>query len=243
MSETLNEIERRVIGVLLEKSLAQPQYYPMSANAIVAACNQKSNRDPAMSLDEETVWDTLERLRAVGLTARLMPGGVSRVDRFKHQVKNLLGWETPQWAVMAELLLRGPQTVGELRARCARMYPFENTEAVSAVLDGLSQEEPPRAAALPRVPGQSAVRYAHRLYPADEWKKLAEAPVASVRASAAEAQGAIAAATQAVAQVDAAKVLAELDNLRSEVENMHAEIAEMHEHLAELCRRVETLEG
>lgn len=231
MAETLSEIERRVLGVLLEKSLAQPQYYPMSVNAIVAACNQKSNRDPVMSLDEETVWDTLERLRAVGLTARLMPGGASRVDRFKHQVKNLLGWETPQWAVMAELLLRGPQTVGELRARCARMHPFESTEAVSAVLEGFSHEQPPRVAALPRTPGRSAVRYAHRLYSAEEWEKLAEAPVAS------------AAAPSSPAPAPAAQVSSELESLRNEVNNARAELDEMREQLAELRRRVETLEG
>ena len=243
MEETLNEIERRVLGVLLEKSLAQPQYYPMSVNAIVTGCNQKSNRDPVMSLDEEAVWDTLERLRAVGLTARLMPGGASRVDRFKHEVKNLLGWERPQWAVMAELLMRGPQTVGELRGRCARMYPFDNTEAVSAVLDNLSQEQPPRVQALPRAPGQSAVRFAHRLYPADEWEKLAEAPVASAPARVAAAEVAPPGGASSSTPAAVAQVTAELENLRSEVEDVQAEIAEMHEHLAELRRRVETLEA
>jgi uncharacterized protein YceH (UPF0502 family) len=227
MEETLNEVERRVLGVLLEKSLAQPQYYPMSANAIVAACNQKSNRDPVMSLDEETVWDTLERLRAVGLVSRLMPGGASRVDRFKHEVKNLLGWEKPQWAVMAELLLRGPQTVGELRGRCGRMYPFENAEAVSAVLENLSNEQPPRVATLPRVPGQSAVRFAHRLYPADEWQKLAETPVASAPASAA--------APSSSPSRAAAQGTAELESLRNEIKEIRA-------GMAELRRRVEALE-
>ena len=123
MSETLNAEERRVLGVLLEKSMTHPQYYPMSINAIVTACCQKSNRNPVMSLDEDAVWSVLERLRAVGLAKRLMPGGASRIDRFKHCVKDVLGWEKPQWAVMAELLLRGPQTAGELstspRARSA----------------------------------------------------------------------------------------------------------------------------
>ena len=173
MSESLSEVERRVLGVLLEKSLAQPQYYPMSVNAIVTACNQKSNRDPVMSLDEDSVWDTLERLRAVGLVSRLMPGGASRVDRFRHEVKTLLGWEKPQWAVMAELLLRGPQTVGELRSRCNRMYRYENTDAVAAVLDILRESDPPRVAMLPRGAGQSAVRWGHQLYYPEEWRNLA----------------------------------------------------------------------
>ena len=243
MEETLNEIERRVLGVLLEKSLAQPQYYPMSVNAIVTACNQKSNRDPVMSLDEEAVWDTLERLRAVGLVARLMPGGASRVDRFKHDVKNLLGWEKPQWAVMAELLLRGPQTVGELRGRCARLYPFGNTEAVSAVLDTLSREQPPRVQALPRVPGQSAVRYAHRLYPAQEWEKLVGTLAASTPAPPAPASAGSDTRTSPPSPPQPSQVTVELEQLRREVEKAHAEIAELHEQLAELRRRVETLEA
>jgi uncharacterized protein YceH (UPF0502 family) len=244
MEETLNEIERRVLGVLLEKSLAQPQVYPMSVNAIVTACNQKSNRDPVMSLDEETVWDTLERLRAVGLVARLMPGGASRVDRFRHEVKNLLGWEKPQWAVMAELLLRGPQTVGELRGRCTRLYPFENTEMISAVLDNLSQEQPPRVQALPRAPGQSAVRYAHLLYPAQEWEQLTATPTsASAPAPPALASAGSAMQTPAPSRPGGSQVTAELEQLRGEVENAHAEIVELHEQLADLRRRVETLEG
>jgi len=243
MEETLKQVERRVLGVLLEKSLAQPQYYPMSVNAIVTACNQKSNRDPVISLDEETVWDTLERLRAVGLVARLMPGGASRVDRFRHEVKNLLGWEKPQWAVMAELLLRGPQTVGELRGRCARMYPFENTEAVSAVLDHLSQEQPPRVQTLPRAPGQSAVRYAHRLYPAQEWEKLAATPAGSTPAPPALTNAESDMQTPSPPGVETNQLSAELEQLRSEVENAHAEIAELHAQLAELRRRVETLEA
>ncbi|MEW6250665.1 MAG: YceH family protein [Planctomycetota bacterium] len=172
MSHTLNAIERRVLGVLIEKALANPQYYPMSVNATVAGCNQKNNRDPVLELDEEAVWNALERLRAAGLVTRLLPGGASRVERYKHEVKELLGWEKPARAVMAELLLRGPQTTGELRTRCARMYPFDSPDAVAAVLDTLAQATPPWVATLPRAPGQSAVRYAHRLYEPDEWRQL-----------------------------------------------------------------------
>jgi uncharacterized protein len=175
MTPTLNEIERRVLGVLLEKALSQPQYYPMSLNAIVAACNQKSNRDPLMDLDENAVWNTLEVMRAGGLVSRLLPGGASRVERYKHEVKEHLGWEKPQRAVMAELLLRGPQTIGELRSHSARMYPFENVESVTAVIERLSQGEAPMVAMLARAPGQSAVRYAHRMYSPAEWAALAGA--------------------------------------------------------------------
>lgn len=168
----LNEFERRVLGVLIEKSLAQSAYYPMTLNAIVVGCNQKSLREPVMELDEETVWQTIESLRERGLVARLLPGGSNRADRFRHEVSTVLGWEKPQRAVMAELLLRGPQTTGELRTHCARMYTFENVEAVAAVLDTLAQRTPSQVVALPRAPGQSAVRFAHLLYPEPEQAAL-----------------------------------------------------------------------
>lgn len=236
MSETLNAQERRVLGVLLEKSLTHPQYYPMSVNAIMTACNQKSNRDPIMELDEETIWNTLERLRVVGLVTRLMPGGASRVDRFKHEVKPLLAWEKPQWAVMAELLLRGPQTLGELRGRCARMYPFENGEAVAAVLEGLEQASPQRVAPLPRAPGQAAVRYAHRLYEEDEWAQLSATPAGGALSRAA------ACLDSASSSAGSASLGAELARLRGDVEDLHGQIAGMSEQLQDLRRRVESLE-
>lgn len=236
MSETLNAQERRVLGVLLEKSLTHPQYYPMSVNAIMSACNQKSNRDPIMEFDEETVWNTLERLRVVGLVTRLMPGGASRVDRFKHEVKPLLGWEKPQWAVMAELLLRGPQTLGELRGRCARMYPFENGEAVAAVLEGLEQASPQRVAPLPRAPGQAAARYAHRLYEEDEWARLSAAPAGGAPSRVATSLD------SASSAAETASLGAELAQLRGDVENLHGQIAGMSEQLQDLRRRVDSLE-
>lgn len=218
MSLTMNEIERRVFGVLLEKALAQPQYYPMTLNAIVAACNQKNNREPVMELDEDAVWNTLEVLRAGGLVSRLLPGGASRVERYKHEAKERFGWEKPQRAVLAELLLRGPQTVGELRTRCGRMYPFENTESVAAVLEGLAQGETPIVAQLPRTPGQSAVRFAHRLYSDAEWSAL------------------LAGASAAAPATSAPPAPAERDALQSERDALRAE-------LAELARRVTALEA
>ena len=255
MSESLSEVERRVLGVLLEKSLAQPQYYPMSVNAIVAACNQKSNRDPLMSLNEDTVWDTLERLRAVGLVSRLMPGGASRVDRFRHEVKTLLGWEKPQWAVMAELLLRGPQTVGELRSRCNRMYPYDDTDAVTAILDVLRESDPPRVAMLPRGAGQSAARWSHQLYYPEEWRNLAVSggeAVATTTPSSSPASPLpvtpVAPATPAtppvgyVAATGNAGSAQKIAALHEEVEAVQGELADLHEELAELRRRVARME-
>lgn len=179
----LNELERRVLGVLIEKSLAQPSYYPMTLNAVIAACNQKSNRDPVMELDEDTVWNTLDALRERGFVSRILAGMGGRVDRFRHEVKTALNWEKPQRAVMTELLLRGPQTLGELRSRCMRLYPFENAEAIAAVVQMLCETDPPLVAPLPRAPGQSAVRYAHCLYAPGERPAVAAQPLASEPAS------------------------------------------------------------
>ncbi len=234
MAETLNEIERRVLGALIEKSMTQTQYYPMTLNSLVSACSQKSNRDPLMTLDEDAVWDTLERLRAAGLVSRILPGGVSRVERFRHEVKQMLGWEKPQWAVMAELLLRGPQTVGELRSRCARMYPFETTDAVAAVLAGLGSEDPPRAELLPRVAGQSAARYAHRLYEPAEWEVLSRAPADAVTPASLVAH---------IPSADSLDSNVPLEPSRSELALLRGELSELRESLADLSRRVERLES
>jgi hypothetical protein len=225
MPLTLNAVERRVLGVLLEKALAQPQYYPMTVNAIVAACNQKSNREPILELDEDTVWNTLEVLRAGGLISRLLPGGASRVERFKHEVKERLGWEKPQRAVLAELLLRGPQTLGELRGHAARMYPFETPEAVSVVVDGLAQCEPPMVATLPRPPGRAAVRYAHRLYLSNEWEALQQSAVHVPATAAPLADGEAAPAA----------------GLRAEVDELRAEVGLLREAVGELTRRLDEL--
>jgi len=222
----LNEVERRVLGVLIEKALSQPQYYPMTVNAVVVACNQKSNRDPEMNLDEDTVWNTLEALRERGLAARLLPGGTSRVERWKHEVKEALGWEKPQRAVMAELLLRGPQTVGELRSRCTRMFPFESVEAVGAVLEALSQGAEPVVSPLPRAAGQSAVRYAHRLYSDAEWQQLSRSAGATA-APAASAPAARTAGPEAPADIRA-----ELAELRAEVRALAAQVAQLQSRLS-----------
>jgi len=164
----LDEFERRVLGVLMEKALAQPEYYPMTLNALVAACNQKQNRDPVMSLGEDTIHDALERLRERHLVTLVFPAPGARTNRYKHEVDAVFGWQPRERAVVTELLLRGPQTAGELRTHCSRLMPFENLDAVSMVLDCLANYDPPVATALPREPGRSAIRFTHRLYPDGE---------------------------------------------------------------------------
>ncbi len=168
MAGYLTANERRVLGVLMEKSMAHPEYYPMTLNAIVAGCNQKQNRDPVMTLDEDVVWNALESLREHSLVTVVLPGPGARSKKYRHQAHEQLEWDRPQQAVMAELLLRGPQTVGELRGRCARLAPFADAAAVGAVLDQLGQAAPPFVRVLPRGTGQSADRYCHTLYPKEE---------------------------------------------------------------------------
>ena len=219
MQLTLNELERRVLGVLLEKSLAQPSYYPMTLNAIVAACNQKSNRDPLMHLDEDRVWDTLDVLRERGLVSRILAGMGSRVDRFRHEAKTALGWEKPQRAIMAELLLRGPQTVSDLRARCSRMCAFENSESVAAVLTSLSESDPPRVAPLPRGPGQSVVRFTHLLYPEAEQPSAAP-PI-----------------TEPASRVETPPAIQDEETLRAELDRLHAAVADIQRRLEAIEQR------
>ena len=121
MELVLDSDQRRVLGVLIEKSLTQPEYYPMTVNAVTAGCNQKSNRDPVVELDEDLVWNVLEGLRGLGLVSMTLPGPGSRTHRFRHEVESAFGWTPREQAVMTELLLRGPQTVGELRTRCSQI--------------------------------------------------------------------------------------------------------------------------
>lgn len=246
MALRFNPIERRVLGVLIEKALAQPQYYPMTLNAIVAACNQKNNRDPVMELDEETVWNTLELLRAGGLVTRLLPGMGSRVDRYKHELKERLGWEKPQRAVLCELLLRGPQTPAELRARCERMIAIDGPEMITGILDGLARADPPLVAPLPRQPGQSATRYTHLLYPPDEQPMISAAPAGAALPAAAStlvAHESASPSPEPAGTDKADETGGAAAERRTELENLRSEIAELHQLMTALRRRVERIEA
>ena len=137
MDVKLNDIDRRVLGVLMEKEMSQPDYYPMTLNAVVAACNQKQNRDPVMSLDEVATEAALGSLQDMGLLTAMFPAQGGRVKRHRHEAEAVFGWQKAERAVMAQLLLRGPQTVGELRTRCQRFVRFADLEVVSQVLNQL----------------------------------------------------------------------------------------------------------
>lgn len=160
MSLTLTAIEARVLGALIEKDITTPDYYPLSLNALVNACNQKNNRDPVMSLDESAVRDALATLQEKRLAGPA--GGVdSRVPKYEHRLQEVFNFDRREAAVVCVLLLRGAQTPGELRGRTDRMYHFEALEDVVSTLDRLAQREPPLASMLPRQPGTKESRYTH----------------------------------------------------------------------------------
>lgn len=158
----LDPIEARLFGVLIEKALTTPDQYPLSVNAATNGANQKSNRDPVLTLKEEEVWAALERLEQKYLARKVFPGG-SRVEKFIHLGKDGLGLTSPQLAVMAELLMRGPQTAGELRGRAGRMTAIESLEALGELLDPLMTEG--FVVRLDPAPGSRAERYAQLLSP------------------------------------------------------------------------------
>ncbi|MDF1551434.1 MAG: YceH family protein [Deferrisomatales bacterium] len=158
---TLTGVEMRVLGCLVEKEFTTPEYYPLSLNALTNACNQKTNRDPVLTLEDTDVVRGLDRLRSLGLAVLDDTGG--RVPKYMHTLPGKLLLEPPEVAVLAELLLRGPQTLGELRARADRMCRFADLAAVEEVLAELLGMEPPLVAKLPRQPGRKEHRYAHLL--------------------------------------------------------------------------------
>lgn len=225
MEYELNGVERRVLGVLIEKALSQPDYYPMTANAVVVGCNQKSNRDPVMELDDATVDETLANLRRRGLVQMVLAAPGARTSRYKHLASTVFVWSPKDTAIMAELLLRGPQTVGELRTHCSRLVPFESLEIVSNVLEDLANRTPPLVAALPREPGRSAIRYTHLLYPEGEGPAMA---VASPEG----------AALPAPASAPAGGT----ESLRSTVERLETEVTQLRSQFDEIARRLAALE-
>lgn len=163
MDFQLDDVEARVLGCLIEKEMATPEYYPLSLNALTNACNQKSNRDPLMTLGEGDVVQALERLRFKQLAVVAADGG--RVAKYRHLMAERLQLVPEELAILAELLLRGPQTVGELRNRGERMHPFDSLEAVETVLRELMERDLPLVALLPRQPGRKEGRYAQLLSP------------------------------------------------------------------------------
>jgi uncharacterized protein YceH (UPF0502 family) len=161
--EHLDAAAVRVLGSLMEKEIATPEYYPLSLNALVNACNQKSNRDPVVSYDEDTVEQALEELRARGWATRITGRDV-RVPKHAHRLPEFFNLGRRESAVLCVLLLRGPQTTGEIRTRSERLYTFDDLESVESTLNRLVEWQPePLAKKLPRQSGSRESRFAHLL--------------------------------------------------------------------------------
>lgn len=158
MDLLLQPAEVRVLGSLLEKEVTTPEYYPLSLNALVNACNQKSNRDPVVEFDSDVVQQALQSLRDRGL-AVVITGAGSRVPKYGHRFAEKLNLGRRELAILCELMLRGPQTLGEIRTHCERMHPFDDLAEVEAVIDRL----PELVVKLARRSGEKEVRYAHLL--------------------------------------------------------------------------------
>lgn len=233
----LNPRERRVVGVLAEKGKTTPEYYPLTVAGIVAGCNQKSNRDPVTNYDQDDVEDTLQSLRKKGAAIMVEAGG--RVPRWKHTLYDWLKVSKAELAVVIELLLRGPQTEGELRARVSRMEPLADLPALQALLDALT---PRGLVVYHSPPGQKrGVMVAHGLYPPEELEKLRQAFAAAGSGSdedmpsrASTVRSELAAATTAPAwAVEIAQVRSDLDELRNRVNELVAEVRELKSALGD----------
>ena len=184
----LTENEIRVLGSLIEKQITTPEYYPLTLNALTAACNQKNNRNPVMSLSDTEVERGLDSLREKNL-AYVFHGSTSRVPKYKHVAPEVLQLNPAELAVMCVLMLSGPQTVGEIRTRGSRLYDFKGMEEVEESLHGLSTREiDPLTVKLPRQPGQKDARFTHLLAGQPDIEATAES-VAPSRAARREHDG------------------------------------------------------
>jgi uncharacterized protein YceH (UPF0502 family) len=207
MDLTLDADEVRVLGSLLEKEITTPEYYPLSLHALLNACNQKSNRDPVVHLDEDALERALYTLRDKGLLLNIT-GASSRVPKYGHRISEKLNLGRRELAILCELMLRGPQTLGELRTRAERMHPFGDLAEVETVLDRL----PELVTKLPRRPGEKEARYAHLLSGAP--------PVADAGAS-----GHTAPSSQPPRSDRLTALEAEVQQLRRELEDLRQQFA------------------
>lgn len=208
----LDPIEVRVLGSLIEKEATTPDYYPLSLNALVNACNQKSNRDPVIDYDEDTVYQAVDSLREKRLALTIVGG--SRVNKYAQRISETLNLGRKELAVLCVLLLRGPQTLGEIKDRSERLFSFEDLEETERALEKLAEwPNMPLAKKLPRQPGQKESRYAHLLSgepSATVWAEVAAAPPAT---------GKLAQVEQEVRQLRA-----ELDELKRRFDDLESQL-------------------
>ena len=210
----LNPVEARVLGALVEKEVTTPEYYPLSLNALINACNQRSNREPVTNLDEDTVRSALRRLEDKRLAGPVR-GTEARVTKYEHTLGEVFNLNRAETALLCVLLLRGPQTPGELRGRTERMHRFEEISDVLGGLQRLMERDPPLAAVLPRQPGTKESRYAHLLCgPVQAAAEAAPAPIAAGTAGGDE-----------------------------RIDRLEGKVAELENKLATLTARIEDLFG
>ena len=217
MNIILNATEARVLGALVEKDITTPDYYPLSLNSLINACNQKNNREPVTNFDEETVRLALRNLSEKRL-AGPAGGADSRVTKYEHRLQEVFNFTRPETAILCVLLLRGPQTPGELRGRTERMHRFEDLDEVLSGLQQLMRREPPLAKALGRRPGTKEIRYAHLLSgDVEAWEPPAETAYS----------GSVADENERVAHLEA------------QVAALQAEVAELKQQMADFRKQFE----
>jgi uncharacterized protein len=219
MPTILNDAEARVLGALVEKQVTTPEYYPLTLNALVQACNQKNNRNPVVTYSEATVSDAIESLRAKNLVY-VFYGSTSRVPKYKHMMPEVFELNPQELAILCVLMLRGHQTIGELRSRAERLYNFSSLQEVEEALNSLAAKEPDSLVLkLPRQPGQKETRYAHLLSGEIDFSHFSEAEQTE--------------ATEQYSRRD--RILA----LEQEVESLRAEVGAMRQEFAEFKKQFE----
>ena len=222
MTVVLTPVEARVFGSLIEKQVTTPEYYPLSLNALVNACNQKSNRQPVMNLDEDAIRQALHGLEDDNLVGAVR-GSDSRVAKYEHRAQEIFNLTRGETAVLCVLLLRGPQTPGELRSRSERLHDFAELSNVQSALEQLIHRDPPLAKALPRQPGTKEVRYTHLL------SGEIEDPCDSTNAS----------ASATPYSSSAEERVERMERLEAEVAALREELAGLKPQIAKLLRLIE----
>jgi uncharacterized protein YceH (UPF0502 family) len=220
----LTPAEARVLGALIEKEVTTPDYYPLSLNALINACNQRSNREPVMDLDEEAVRLALHGLEDLRLAGRARSAD-GRVTKYEHWLGEAFNFSRAETALVCVLLLRGPQTPGELRGRTERLHSFNEIGEVLAALQKLMEREPPLAAILPRQPGTKESRYAH----------LLSGPVESIVA--------VSLAEPARAHRETAQFAEQSTGHEERIAQLEATVVELRQEVATLRQKIDDLFG
>jgi uncharacterized protein YceH (UPF0502 family) len=218
----LTAAQARVLGALVEKEVTTPEYYPLSLNALINACNQSSNREPVMNLDEEAVRMALHRLDDLHLAGRARSAD-GRVTKYEHWLGEAFNFSRAETALICVLLLRGPQTPGELRGRTERMHSFDELTDVLAGLQKLMEREPPLVAVLPRQPGTKEARYMH----------LLSGTVEALRAAAPDFS----------MQPEAGQFAEQDEGHEDRITQLEAIVAELRQEVAALRQKIEDLFG